>query len=193
MDTSPPETVTVDALAANLNVNLYGAVRLSNAVLPAMRTAGGGRFIATSSLAGLLGLPMLPLYASTKFALEGYMESMAAAYAGIGIHFSIVAPGPVSSALVANAAAPNEAAPAELRPAIEAFQHFIEDLVANSQSPDDCAEYFIKAATDERPQLRYMTYKPIHPKIRAKFVDLTGQKTLEALKSMVAPRTETSS
>jgi len=83
------------------------------------------------------------------------MESMAASYTGISIHFSIVAPGPVASAVVANVAEPNEAAPEELRPAVEAFQLFMGDLVANVQSPDNCAEYFIKAATDERPQLRY--------------------------------------
>jgi len=188
-DSSPPEAMTVDALAASLNVNLFGAVRLSNAVLPAMRAAGRGRFIATSSLAGLLGMPTVPAYVSSKFALEGYMESMAATYAGVGIHFSIVEPGPVKSGLLGNAIGAS-GAPAELRPAVDTYGQWLDGLFTDAQTPDECAKYFLQAATDARPQLRYMTYPTIAPLLREKFTDLTGKGTLEALQSMVAPRAE---
>jgi len=185
-DLSPPEAAAVQAFQDNLNVNLFGVVRLANAVLPSMRAAGRGRIIATSSILGLVAMPMMPVYATTKFALEGYMESMAAAYAGIGIHFSLVEPGPVATAFSDNATVPN-GMPAELRPAAKAMEAFMGRLLSQPQSSEECAKYIVRAATEERPQLRYMTYEPVEPMIREKYVDLTGGKTLAALTAMVAP------
>ena len=95
-------------------VNLYGIVWLVNAVLPGMRAAGGGRIFVTSSTVGLVAPPMLPVYCTTKFAVEGYIESMAATYAPVGIHFSLVEPGPVGTPFGANAHAAAVEAPAEL-------------------------------------------------------------------------------
>jgi len=185
-DMSPPEAAAVGAFHDNLNVNLFGVVRLANAVLPAMRAAGRGRFIATSSVAGLVAMPLMPVYATTKFAVEGFMESMAATYAGIGIHFSLVEPGPVDTGFLDKATVP-DGTPAELRPAAEAMQASMAGMMARAQSPADCAKYFLRAATEERPQLRYMTCEPMESMLSVKCADLTGEKTLAALTAMVAP------
>lgn len=185
-DMSPPEAGGVDAYRANLDVNLYGVVRLANAVLPTMRAARAGRFIATSSIAGMLALPMTPVYNVTKFALEGYIESMAASYAPTGIHFSVVAPGPVHTDFSKNMTTdPAGVVPAELETVNAATIDFIQALMADAQTSDEVAKFFVKAATDEVPQLRYMTHEGSIKMMSAKYADLTGEATAKALRDMI--------
>jgi len=191
-DFAPPEVASVAAFKSNMNVNFYGVVRLANAVLPAMRAARRGRFIATSSVVGLMGTPMKPVYVSTKFALEGYVESMAASYASVGIHFSLVEPGPVASEFMANSTGNVEAAPAELRSVANAYHTAFLRVMADPLPAEECAKYFLRAATDERPHLRYMAYEAMAPALGVKYSDLTGDKTLAVLTSISVPPTETS-
>lgn len=187
-DMSPPEAANVDRLAANLDVNLYGVVRLCNAVLPTMRAAGGGRIVVTSSIVGLVGFPMMPVYVATKFALEGYIESMAASYAPIGIHFSLVEPGPVGTQLMDNAQSADGGVPAELEPVAAAYGTNMQAMMSTPQSATDCAKYFLRAVTDEVPQLRYMTHEPSVEMLAAKYTDLTGAKTAAVLRGMTQPK-----
>ena len=72
-----------------MDVNFMGLVRCTKAVLPHMRTARGGRVIAVSSIGGLAGQPFNEIYCASKFAVEGFTESLAA-YVGhsFNIHFS---------------------------------------------------------------------------------------------------------
>lgn len=176
----------MDAYRANLDVNLYGVVRVANAVLPTMRAAGAGRFIATSSIAGMVALPMTPVYNGTKFALEGYMESMAASYAPTGIHFAVVTPGPVHTDFSKNMTTdPAGSVPKELETVNAATIDFIQALMADAQTPDEVAKFFVRAATEEEPQLRYMTHEASNKIMMAKYADLTGDATAKALRAMV--------
>lgn len=136
-DMSPPEAATPDRVMANLDVNLCGVVRLCNAVLPTMRAAGAGRVVVTSSTAGLLGFPMAPIYVSTKFAVEGYIESMAASYAPIGIHFTQVELGPVVAPFMNNTTAADGGIPAELANVAKGFDGRQDGVGAAAN--DDCA------------------------------------------------------
>ena len=70
-----------------------------NAVLPAMRRQGGGRIVNLSSLVGLTGVPLLPLYSASKFALEGYSESLRYELRDFGISVSLIEPGWVRTGL----------------------------------------------------------------------------------------------
>lgn len=185
-DMTPPESGGVDVYHANMDVNLYGVVRLANAVLPTMRAARAGRFFATSSIAGMVALPMTPVYNVTKFALEGYIETMAASYAPIGVHFGVVAPGPVNSGFhAAMTRDPTGVVPPELEPVDAALKVFLGNLMADAQTPAEVAPYFVRAATDAEPCLRYMTYEPIAKLLGGKFADMTGAGTAAALQEMV--------
>src|SRR4051794_4761911 len=65
------EEITIDEMRAVMEVNFFGVARVTKAVLPSMREAGGGRVIALSSIAGAFGQPFTDGYCASKFALEG--------------------------------------------------------------------------------------------------------------------------
>ena len=70
------EESSIAQAQALFDVNLFGVLRVTNAVLPTMRRQASGRIINMSSVMGLIPAPYLALYSSTKHALEGYSESL---------------------------------------------------------------------------------------------------------------------
>jgi NAD(P)-dependent dehydrogenase (short-subunit alcohol dehydrogenase family) len=86
------QTSIVDA-KAQFETNFWGAVRVTQGVLPIMRGAGGGRVVLMSSIGGVLGIPFQAFYSASKFALEGYAESLAYEVMPFKIHVSLIEPG----------------------------------------------------------------------------------------------------
>jgi NAD(P)-dependent dehydrogenase (short-subunit alcohol dehydrogenase family) len=84
-----------DAEIANVyETNVFGLLRVTRAVLPHMRKQRGGHIANLSSIGGLTGMPGWGIYNSTKFAVEGLSEALAAELAPLGIGVTIVEPGP---------------------------------------------------------------------------------------------------
>jgi NAD(P)-dependent dehydrogenase (short-subunit alcohol dehydrogenase family) len=86
------ETSIVDA-KAQMETNFWGAVRVTQSVLPIFRRQGGGRVLLMSSLGGVLGIPFQAFYSASKFALEGYGESLAYEVAPFNIQVTLIEPG----------------------------------------------------------------------------------------------------
>jgi short-subunit dehydrogenase len=78
-------------------VNFFGVMRMTNAVLPLMRARQAGTVINMSSSGGVAALPFAALYCATKFALEGYTEALRHELRPFNIAAVVVAPGPVST------------------------------------------------------------------------------------------------
>jgi len=80
------------------DVNYFGVVRCTKAVLPHMRKAKAGHIINITSVGGLVGQPFNEFYCAAKFAVEGYTEALAS-YVGstFGIHFSLIEPGGIKT------------------------------------------------------------------------------------------------
>jgi NAD(P)-dependent dehydrogenase (short-subunit alcohol dehydrogenase family) len=87
---------------AQFETNFWGCVRVVQAALPAMRAQGSGRIVLVGSLLGLIGVPFQAFYAATKFALEGYGESLAYEVAPFGIHVTILEPGNIRTEFTAS-------------------------------------------------------------------------------------------
>jgi NAD(P)-dependent dehydrogenase (short-subunit alcohol dehydrogenase family) len=87
------EQTPLAAAKAQFETNFWGAVRVTQAVLPIFRRAGGGRVVLMSSIGGVLGIPFQAFYSASKFALEGYAESLAYEVAPFKIHVSLIEPG----------------------------------------------------------------------------------------------------
>jgi NAD(P)-dependent dehydrogenase (short-subunit alcohol dehydrogenase family) len=94
------ETIEPDHLRALMDTMFFGAVGLTQAVLPHMRAAGSGAIVQMSSQGGQLALPGFGAYCAAKFALEGMSEALAAEVAPHGIRVLIVEPGSFRTALL---------------------------------------------------------------------------------------------
>jgi NAD(P)-dependent dehydrogenase (short-subunit alcohol dehydrogenase family) len=87
------EEVSPEQLRAQMETNFFGPVNVTRAVLPLMRHQRSGHVVTITSLAGIVGQPFTTAYASSKFALEGWMESMQAEVEQFGIRTTVVEPG----------------------------------------------------------------------------------------------------
>src|SRR5262252_9121030 len=91
------EETSVDEAKAVFETNFFGAHRVTAAALPQLRESGGGRIINITSLSGLNALPFGSMYSASKWALEGYSESLRHELKRHGIFVSIVEPGAIHS------------------------------------------------------------------------------------------------
>ena len=87
------EELTTEQVRAQIETNLFGPMTVTRAVLPVMRRQRSGLVISISSGAGVIGSPHGSAYAASKFALEGWMESLAGEVEPFGIRTMIVEPG----------------------------------------------------------------------------------------------------
>ncbi|HWU67858.1 MAG TPA: oxidoreductase [Stenotrophobium sp.] len=88
------EEVSDSEARAQMETNVFGALRVTRALLPYLREQGGGHILNISSVAGIVSTPGLGLYNASKYALEGYSEALALELAPMGIRVTIVEPGP---------------------------------------------------------------------------------------------------
>lgn len=86
-----------DAYERLMRVNFLGTVHATLAVLPNMAARGSGHIVNIASIAGRLGAPFEAAYSASKFAVVGFAESLAAEVQSLGIHVSLVNPGPVQT------------------------------------------------------------------------------------------------
>jgi short-subunit dehydrogenase len=91
------EEVSFDEFYDQIDTNFLGAVRMALAVLPQMRERRQGKIINISSIGGLLSLPYNSAYAASKYALEGYSESLRYELLPFGVYVSLVEPGGVQT------------------------------------------------------------------------------------------------
>ncbi|MEV7234119.1 oxidoreductase [Streptomyces sp. NPDC051020] len=87
------EESSMDDLRDQLDVNVYGTVAVVKAVLPHMRRRRAGHIVTVSSMAGRTGLPGVAFYSASKFAVEGFSDSLAQEVADFGIHVTCLALG----------------------------------------------------------------------------------------------------
>ncbi|MFB7163871.1 MULTISPECIES: SDR family NAD(P)-dependent oxidoreductase [unclassified Streptomyces] len=103
--TAPVERETLENFEQLIRVNLLGPFLGIQAVVPAMREAGGGSVVNVSSTAGLIGIPGHAAYGSTKFGLRGLTRSSALDLAGYGIRVNSVHPGAIDTPMIAGVSA----------------------------------------------------------------------------------------
>lgn len=87
------ETLSSAQVRAQMEMNFFGTLNVTRAVLPVMRAQRSGRVATITSLAGAVGGEFTSAYAASKFALEGWMESIAPELSRFGIGTTIVEPG----------------------------------------------------------------------------------------------------
>ncbi len=145
-----PASVHLDVM----NVNLCGAVRCLQQVLPGMRQRGRGAIVNITSVVGRIAALAQSPYVTSKWALEGLSEELAQEVAPFGVRVVIIEPGVTKSAIFAkNLEAPNQsgAYDAAYR---RMFQMYAAGL-AHATDPFEVAKLIHHAVTTEQPKLRY--------------------------------------
>lgn len=98
----PIETSPEKYIRLQMDTNFMGMVHLTRAVLPVMRTQGGGRIINFSSIGGLIGLPFQSFYSASKFAIEGFSEALRIEISNFNIKVIVINPGDFHTSNSAN-------------------------------------------------------------------------------------------
>ena len=97
------EDLSREAMRQQFETNVFGWMELTNLVIPVMRAQGYGRIIQNSSILGFAAMQMRGAYNASKFAIEGFSDTLRLELAGTNIHVSLIEPGPVESRFRANA------------------------------------------------------------------------------------------
>lgn len=98
--TAPFAETTLDDYMAVINVNQVGVFLGMRSVIPAMTAAGGGSIVNISSIDGLIAMPMVVGYVSSKFAVRGMTKVAALELAGLGIRVNSIHPGFIDTAMI---------------------------------------------------------------------------------------------
>lgn len=134
------EAYSVFQAQEQMETNYYGAIRAIQAVLPAMRAAGAGLIINTSSIAGRVSVPFFGTYCATKHALEAYSQSLRYEVAPFGVDVALVEPGPFPTNLLsASKPAAHEdvlASYGALKDVPAAMISGFSDMLASDSAPD---------------------------------------------------------
>ena len=136
------------------DINFFGLIRMTKAVLPHMRAQGRGRIINISSVLGLVPAPYMASYAATKHAIEGYSESVDHELREHGVRVLLIEPAYTRTGFDANALQPDAPLPiyAARR---QAFDRVMASAMEGGDDPATVARSIVAAATDRKPKLRY--------------------------------------
>ncbi len=148
------EETALDLYHDVMDVNVYGIVRCSQAVLPQMRERGSGCIINVSSVAGVIAAIAQSPYVVSKWAVEGLTEGLAQEVAGMGIRVAMIEPGIVRTAIMAkNTEAPNASGAYDA--AYRRLFAFYAKGLATPGHPSEVSDVIYEAATSDDPKLRY--------------------------------------
>ena len=147
------EGTTDDQLVLQMETNFLGTVRVTKEFIPYFRAKRSGLFINTTSSAGLMAFPVSSMYDASKWALEGWAESLSFELEQFGIGIKNIEPGMVSTEMADRAVFPSH-------PAYEALaQKFFAAITSpeiKSSTSEQIAEVVFEAATDGKDILRYV-------------------------------------
>ena len=150
------EGLTDEQILRMVNTNMLGAIRTTKAFTPHFREKRAGLFINTTSIGGLLTVPFHSIYHATKWALEGWSESMAFELNQFGIGIKTIEPGGIRTDFFARSLDTGRHA------AYDALVNKVMGIItdpkqmATYSSPEQIAEVVYEAATDGKDQLRYI-------------------------------------
>jgi short-subunit dehydrogenase len=143
---------------AMFDVNVFGVMRMTNAVLPVMRRQHKGRIINLSSILGLIPAPYNAVYASTKHAIEGYSESLDHEVRTQGIRIVLVEPGVTRTSFEENITRPDQPLPVYDRSRADA-EKLMREIIEKGDAPEVVAAAVVRAAGAISPKRRYTAGK----------------------------------
>lgn len=150
----PLEALTDEQIVRQLDTNLLGVIRVTQAFIPYFREKNNGMFISTTSIGGLITFPLNSTYHATKWALEGWSESLAFELNKFGVDVKTVSPGGIKTDFV------SRSLDSATSPAYEEMTNSLFSkmggMMEGASSPEQIAAVVYEAATDGKQKLRYV-------------------------------------
>lgn len=148
------EALTDDQIVRQVNTNLMGVLRVTQAFIPHFREKKSGTFISTTSMGGFLTFPLHSIYHATKFAIEGWSEGMSFELGLHNIFIKTVAPGGIATDFL------DRSLDRSLHPEYTGLENklfaLIDTMMVAAASAANIAEIVYEAATDGKDQVRYV-------------------------------------
>ncbi|NXO48758.1 RDH8 dehydrogenase, partial [Aramus guarauna] len=188
----PLECQSLAAMQSLMDTNFFGLVRLVKEVLPDMKRRRGGHIVVISSIMGLQGIVFNDIYAASKFAVEGFCESLVVQALRFNVAISLVEPGPVMTEFEAKVYEEAERADYS-RTDPETADIFTNLYLRNSkdvfaslgQTPEDIAEHTLRVIEAARPPFRHQTNAAYTPMAALKHADPSGTLMTDAFYKLV--------
>lgn len=154
------EDIPMEDIKAHFETNLFGAIRVMQAVLPIMRKQRNGTIVNVSSMGGRIAFPLSSTYSGSKFALEGITESLSYEVAQFGIRVILIEPSVVKTNFANNL----KKIAKTMNTVSSPYAKLVQVREANRKSmvesrsitPDEVAKIILKAVTSNNPDLRYV-------------------------------------
>ncbi|XP_072040075.1 retinol dehydrogenase 8-like [Amphiura filiformis] len=189
------EKVPMDQIRAVYETNVFGLIRLTQAVIPGMKSRRSGHIINVSSAAGLVGnMPFTEIYTSSKFAVEGFSESIAPLLKKFNISVSVIEPGPVHTSVSANMALNKTGSFRfeDLDPDVDELTkqyfkatftntEFIKQMKSIMQAGTEIANIIQDVILSEEPHLRYPTSDAVRELAAMKYTDPSGDSIVQSI------------
>ncbi|XP_037554065.1 retinol dehydrogenase 8 [Nematolebias whitei] len=188
----PIECQSIDEMKTVMDTNFFGLVRLLKEILPDMKKRKKGHIVVISSVMGIQGILFNDVYAASKFAVEGFCESLAVQALRFKLSISLIEPGPVITEFEGKVY--GEALKTDLSKAdevtadmfsnmyLKTFKQIFESL---GQTAEDVAEHTYKIITMENPPFRHQTNTLYTPMTTLKYADPSGDLPIETFYKMV--------
>lgn len=156
------EDVTDTELRSQFETNFFGAAAVTRAFLPQLRRQGFGHIVMVSSISGRLGFPGVSSYAASKFALEGWTETLRYEMASFGIQVVIVEPGSFDTDIWtrnAKVTAKMLDPQSENAARVSRWKKQLDSTAKDRANPQIVADVIVKILETPHPKLRYVVGK----------------------------------
>lgn len=153
----PLEESSLEEIKQQFETNFFGVIRTTKAVIPTMRKQGKGTIINVSSVGGKVGLlPFLTAYHASKFAIEGFTESLRQELDDFNINIILIEPGYVSSGFLDNSkyAKGFDSNKSPYAKKVEQVFQGFESITAYSSHPSKVAQTILDVLNSPNPELR---------------------------------------
>jgi short-subunit dehydrogenase len=152
----PIEDITVADIKEQFETNFFGAIRLIKTIVPIMRKQGNGIIVNISSMVGRFAVPLNAAYVSSKFALEGFSESISYELEEFGIKVILVEPGVVRTDFFQNLKIKGTDSKSPYYQLMEKRIGLLKTAMENSTSSNDVANIILHALNTKDPVFRYI-------------------------------------